>query len=209
MILRLPALVIALVIHEFAHGYAAYKLGDLTAKHDGRLTLNPLKHLDPIGTLMIIFIGFGWAKPVMVNPYNLRNPKQDMAIISMAGPLSNFILAFFMMLLNVFLQIMFIRHGVVGGAYDFIITFLTVLVFINIMLGIFNLIPIPPLDGSKLFSIILPDHLYFSYINFRWGMLLMVILIFSGGFELILFPIITVITTSYFNIALWIFSFLT
>jgi len=211
MMFRIPAIIIALSIHEFAHGYAAYKLGDSTAKLDGRLTLNPLRHLDPIGMILIILVGFGWAKPVMVNPYNFKNAKQDMAIVSLAGPLSNFILGFFVMLLFVALTIPFpnaltIQSGFIAfvGPMGIFLEFLQVLTLLNIMLGVFNLLPIPPLDGSKLFSIILPDHLYFRYINFRYGMLIMVALIFSGALAGILFPLLLSIFHAYMNVAVWL-----
>ena len=202
---RLPALIIALTFHEFSHGFAAYLLGDRTAKHEGRLSFNPLRHIDPIGMVLILIVGFGWAKPVMVNPYNFRNPKQDMAITAVAGPLSNFILAFIVTLVRVVFVLTIGRYGGVGA--ENINFFLWLLAWMNIMLGVFNMLPIPPLDGSKLFGAILPDYLYFRYINFRQGFLLLIILIFSGGIR-ILGPIIETINNAFINAGLQIFSFL-
>ena len=169
----LPCIIIALTLHEIGHGLMAYWLGDHTAKRDGRLSLNPLKHIDPIGFILIILVGFSWAKPVMVNPYNLKDPKKDMALISLAGPLVNFILA----LIGVFIIYLLAILGAVGyshAGYSFytansvmgyfgnlIITFIS----LNITLAVFNLLPIPPLDGSKFFGYILPDRLYYRYIG--------------------------------------------
>jgi len=205
-LLRLPALIIALTFHEFFHGFAAYLLGDRTAKRDGRLSFNPLKHIDPIGMILILVVGFGWAKPVMVNPYNLKNPKQDMAIIAIAGPLSNFIMAFVVSLIHVVFWITIGRYGGVGA--DNISLFLEVLALINIVLGVFNMIPIPPLDGSKLFGAILPDHLYFRYIGFRHGFILLIVLIMSGATTAIIGPFIGTIHNAFYNVAMRIFSFL-
>jgi len=177
IVLRIPAILIALTIHEFFHGYAAFCLGDKTAKWDGRLTLNPIKHIDPIGMLMLLIVGFGWAKPVMVNPYNLRNPKRDMAIIALAGPVSNFVTAFFALFIFLFLGM----SGWLGSgdAAMHTLTFFIVLFSINVGLGIFNLIPIPPLDGSKIIGMFMPHHLYWRYMNFRYWFVILLILLMS------------------------------
>ena len=194
MLLSIPALIIALTIHEFCHGYAAYLLGDKTAKWDGRLSFNPLRHLDPLGSLMILLVGFGWAKPVMVNPYNLRNPKRDMAFIALAGPVSNFITAFFTLFVlwwliafdigtiqsgysiwRVLPAVMSLHGNIMSYVYRVIF-----LVFqINIGIGLFNLIPIPPLDGSKILGSFLPHHLYFRYMNFRYWLIVLVIMLIT------------------------------
>lgn len=161
LVLSVLAVFITLPIHELAHGYAAYKLGDNTAKDLGRLTLNPLKHLDVIGAVSLIFFHFGWAKPVPVNLRNLKNPKRDFAIVAMAGPLSNLLLAFFTVPLWLALRLLFIKTYVQGA---FLTSFLTTLInfvgifhSINLGLAIFNLIPVPPLDGSRLLTAFLPD----------------------------------------------------
>lgn len=153
--IAIPAILIAITIHEYAHGYIAYRLGDNTAFFAGRLTLNPLKHIDPIGTLMLLFAGFGWAKPVPVNPYNLMNPKRDMVLVSLAGPASNLILAVFFTLVFRLLPV-----GVFQvGFGDSLFTMLYLTIQFNVVLAWFNLIPLPPLDGFKILAGLLPHRL--------------------------------------------------
>jgi len=139
------ALVFALCVHEFSHGYIAYIYGDDTAYRMGRLTLNPLKHLDPIGSMMILFIGFGYAKPVPVNPNNLNNPRTDMIKVAAAGPISNFILSF----LGVLFFTLLSKFSLLQDNYRI---FFTYFIMINTYLGLFNLIPIYPLDGGQIFG---------------------------------------------------------
>ena len=141
LILLIPVLVFALVFHEFSHAWVANKLGDPTARYSGRLTLNPLAHLDPFGSLMILFVGFGWAKPVPVDSRYLANPRVDMMKIAIAGPAANLLLAF--------VGGTIIRTGLVSDSITLMILLFTQ---INIMLAVFNMIPIPPLDGSQIFS---------------------------------------------------------
>ena len=141
LILLIPMLVFALVFHEFSHAWVANKLGDPTARYSGRLTLNPLAHLDPFGSLMILFVGFGWAKPVPVDSRYLANPRVDMMKIAFAGPAANLLLAF--------VGGTIIRTGLVSDSITLMILLFTQ---INIMLAVFNMIPIPPLDGSQIFS---------------------------------------------------------
>ena len=141
LLLLVPVLIFALCFHEFAHAWVAYKLGDPTAKQSGRLTLNPLAHLDPMGSLMILIIGFGYAKPVPVDARYLKNPRTDMMKIAFAGPAANLLLAF--------VGGTIIRAHIVGGS---LILMLYLFTQINIMLAVFNMIPIPPLDGSQIFS---------------------------------------------------------
>ena len=141
LVLLIPVLLFALVFHEFAHGWVANKLGDPTAKYAGRLTLNPIAHLDMFGSLMILFVGFGWAKPVPVDPRYLANPRTDMMKIAFAGPAANLLLAFI--------------TGILIRATGYLGPFTTMMIMftqINIMLAVFNMIPIPPLDGSQIFS---------------------------------------------------------
>ena len=141
LVLLIPVLLFALVFHEFSHAWVANKLGDPTARYAGRLTLNPMAHLDPIGGLMILFVGFGWAKPVPVDIRYLGNPRVDMMKIAFAGPVSNLLLAF--------IGGTILRSGFVHGTVDMIIMLFTQ---INIMLAVLNMIPIAPLDGSQIFS---------------------------------------------------------
>lgn len=144
LILLIPVLVFSLVFHEFSHAWVANKLGDPTARYSGRLTLNPLAHLDPFGSLMILFVGFGWAKPVPVDSRYLANPRVDMMKIAFAGPAANLLLAF--------VGGTIIRTGLVSGSITLMLLLFTQ---INIMLAVFNMIPIPPLDGSQIFSSIM------------------------------------------------------
>jgi len=151
IILLIPPILAALTIHEFAHGYIAWRLGDPTARMQGRLTLNPMAHLDPIGTLLLFLFYFGWAKPVPVNPTYFRHPRTDMIWVAIAGPASNIMLAF---VLGLFIQPL-IQYNLIepfGAFYQMI----TIGVFINLMLAFFNLLPIPPLDGSKVVGGLLP-----------------------------------------------------
>jgi len=144
LILLIPVLVFALVFHEFSHAWVANKLGDPTARYSGRLTLNPLAHLDPFGSLMILFVGFGWAKPVPVDSRYLANPRVDMMKIAFAGPAANLLLAL--------VGGTIIRTDLVSGSITLMLLLFTQ---INIMLAVFNMIPIPPLDGSQIFSSIM------------------------------------------------------
>ena len=141
LVLLIPVLLFALVFHEFSHAWIAYKLGDPTARYAGRLTLNPIAHLDPVGGLMILFVGFGWAKPVPVDPRYLKNPRKDMMKIAFAGPASNLLLAF--------IAGTILRFGIGQGSIAMMLILFTQ---INIMLAVFNMIPVSPLDGSQIFS---------------------------------------------------------
>ncbi|MDP7036517.1 MAG: site-2 protease family protein [Candidatus Marinimicrobia bacterium] len=141
LLLLIPVLLFSLCFHEFAHAWVAYRLGDPTAKHSGRLTLSPLAHLDPMGSLMILFVGFGWARPVPVDSRYFQNPRTDMMKVAFAGPAANLLLAF--------IGGTIIRIQFVEGTF---ILMLVLFTQINIMLAVFNMIPIPPLDGSQIFS---------------------------------------------------------
>ncbi len=145
------AILLALTVHEFSHGWAASLLGDDTAEASGRLTLNPLPHIDPFGLLALILMGFGWGKPVPVNPYNFKQIKRDSAIVAFAGPLSNFVFAVFVLLCRV----IFLKIGL--GLESMVYDFFDFLIYINLILMLFNLIPLSPLDGSKILFSLLPD----------------------------------------------------
>lgn len=170
-VLSAVAVLITLTVHEYAHGYAAYKLGDDTAKSCGRLTLNPIKHLDPFGAVCMVLFHIGWAKPVPINPRNFKNPKRDFAISSLAGPLSNIVMAFFgafVYLLSFALlkNVKFTSEFLFALASNFL-TFLFVFHSVNIGIAIFNLIPIPPLDGSRILNVVLPPQKYFSVMKYE------------------------------------------
>ncbi|MBU0671117.1 site-2 protease family protein, partial [Patescibacteria group bacterium] len=145
------SVIYGITIHEFAHVYSAYLQGDNTGQANGRLTLNPIKHLDLFGTLAILFIGFGWGKPAPYNPYNLRYHKWGPALVSIAGPISNFASV---LLFAVVLKLILVFSSL--PLDNLLIVFLTILIYINLLLGIFNLIPIPPLDGSKILFTLIP-----------------------------------------------------
>ena len=157
LLLLAPPILIALTFHEYAHAYTAYRRGDDTARQLGRLSLNPLRHLDPLGTIMIFLVQFGWAKPVPVNPLRLNNPRKDMLWISAAGPLSNMVLA---LVSGLLLRTLFAIEGTqnihTGTAMGLIIFMLIMSLKINLALAIFNILPIAPLDGSKILSGLLP-----------------------------------------------------
>jgi len=181
---------ITITVHEVAHGYAAYKLGDPTAKNMGRLTLNPMKHLDIVGFLMILFLSFGWAKPVPINPRNFRNPQKGMAISAIAGPIANFCMALFGALLMRLTVLAFSNYSIYidnsgnNFLYNFFIgcySFFNLFCMINIRLGVFNLLPVPPLDGSRIVSYLLPDKLSRQYAKIeRYSFILLMVLLYSG-----------------------------
>lgn len=181
MIYILPAVVVSLSVHEFAHAFMSYKLGDVSQKERGRMSLNPLRHLDPIGTISLLFFGFGWAKPVQVDPYFYRNKKEGMMWTALAGPLMNFFVAFIAVLLTGFLMKFGTNWIYTSQVGNYIFMFLVILAQINIGLGIFNLIPIPPLDGSKILMGILKEDTYFKLMQYENYFMILLILLLSMG----------------------------
>ena len=182
IVIQLPILLISLTIHEFSHGYAAYLLGDDTAKRAGRLTLNPISHIDPLGLIMLFIARIGWAKPVPINPYNFYNYKRDTAITAAAGPAANFILAIlFSIVFNVYKNIdpsIVSSAGYITKLAPYIIHFA---ILINLALGLFNLIPVPPMDGSKILGGFLSDDAYAKYTakERKGAQILMIVLVAS------------------------------
>ncbi len=190
ILISLPLFFLAIVIHEYAHGWVAYKLGDPTAKNAGRLTLNPLAHIDPMGTiflpLMLIFMGspiiFGWAKPVPINFSLLRQPKRDMLWVSTAGIAANILLAFVLSFL--------LRMGLFPvNSYGWLI--LNYGILINLVLAVFNAVPIPPLDGSRILMGLIPRELAYSYARLeRFGFLILIGLLWLGLLNRVIWPVV-------------------
>ncbi len=174
------ALIVSLSVHEFSHALVADKLGDSTARQLGRLTLNPLAHLDPVGSLLLVFVGFGWGRPVPFNPLNLKNPKRDSALVALAGPASNFLMA---AALSIPLRLL--------GYQSLVGTILYLILFYNLMLGVFNLLPIHPLDGFKIFGGLLPNNLAIQWYQMQpFGIFLLLVFVVTDAFQKYLFPVV-------------------
>ncbi|MDO9509388.1 MAG: site-2 protease family protein [Thermovirgaceae bacterium] len=184
LLLSLPAVLWAITFHEFCHGYAAYRLGDPTAAKRGRLTLNPLAHLDPVGALMLLIFRFGWAKPIPIEPRYFKHPRRDLIIVSLAGAAGNFLTAVLCGFLVKFFPGPFMAVPALGR-------FIVLMVLINLGLGVFNLIPIPPLDGSKLLYVLLPPKWMggFFWLE-RYGFFVLMVLLFLGVIQTVMSPII-------------------
>ncbi|MEN8188387.1 MAG: site-2 protease family protein [Thermodesulfobacteriota bacterium] len=198
LIIIAPPLLLALTLHEFAHGYVAFRLGDPTAKAMGRLTLNPLKHLDPLGTIAFFFIKFGWAKPVPVNPNYFKDPQKGMLWVALAGPATNLVLA---IISAIGVKLVWFIATTIGSPtliqtvlrplYDTLVAS----VWINLVLCIFNFLPIPPLDGSRILSGLLPPDMARSYNSIeRYGFIIILVLAFSGVLGKLILPVISFAT---------------
>ncbi len=187
-------LIIAITVHEFAHALIADKLGDPTPRAQGRLTLNPLSHLDPLGSLMMILTRFGWGRPVQFDPFNLENPRRDAALISLAGPVSNLLTALFLSLIIRLSPFAVGTHGTLA-----VMAILTPIIFLNVTLAIFNLIPIHPLDGGKILIGFLPRNLAYEWdaILSRYGTLILIFLILpifgSSPITYLILPVINLV----------------
>ena len=202
IIFRIPALLLALTVHEYAHAAVADSMGDPTPRLMGRLTMNPLKHLDPIGTVMLLFAGFGWAKPVEVNPSYFRNGRKSMMAVSFAGPGSNFLLAF----IAVFLTATF---DTLGYTKSGIYTFLFWVQIYNVWFALFNLLPIPPLDGSKILVGILPGRYAYEFLKIgQYSFLILIVLVSTGITGKVLMPIAGIIQNSMNFIIITLFTLL-
>jgi len=180
LLIRVAAVLICIIVHELSHGLAARLLGDHTAKQAGRLSLNPLRHIDPVGFLMMLFVGVGWAKPVPVDMRRFKHPKRDMALTALAGPLSNFLLALGALGLGSLLYVFLPEDGSIVFAYARL--FLSYIAVLSVGLGLFNLVPIPPLDGSRVLFSLLPDGLYLRLMRWERYLMLAVIALAYVGF---------------------------
>jgi Zn-dependent protease len=189
LIILAPPFLFALTIHEFSHGYVARLFGDPTAEKLGRLSLNPLKHIDPLGVLCFFLIKIGWAKPVPVDPRYFKNPKRDMLWVSLAGPASNLFLAIASALLA---KLLLLVLPILPQALAFpLLQMVGASIWINIMLAVFNLVPIPPLDGSKILMGLLPGNMALSFSRLEpYGFIILLVLFYSGILPKIIFPII-------------------
>lgn len=192
IIIFLPSIIIALTFHEFAHAFTAYKLGDPTAKAEGRLTFNPLAHLDPMGTIMLILFRFGWGKPVPINEYNFKNPVVGTAITSIAGPLANLVLA---LVGTAIFQTITITNPLLSAM-------LLYFVLINILLMMFNLLPIPPLDGHKIVRAFLPEKIRYLWESLeKYSPYILIatlfIIIYTGALSRVMFAILEILIPQY------------
>lgn len=187
--LMLPAIVLGLTFHEYAHGLAAYKLGDNTARSQGRLTINPAAHVDPVGLILLFLAGFGWAKPVPINPLNFKGDmRRGVLLVSLAGPATNLLLA---------IAAAIIWGALAGLKLPYFNDIMMYMIQINVVLAIFNLIPVPPLDGSKILAGILPGRQEWLYKMEAYGMIILILLIFTGAigfiFNIFVRPIVSVL----------------
>ncbi len=192
---------LSFTFHELSHGFVAHKLGDDTAKNAGRLTLNPIKHIDIIGLVLIIVTGFGWAKPVPINMNNFKKPKEGMAISALAGPVSNIFLAAVVLLIFGFVATPLAKMGSTG---EFLSALLLTTAYINCVLAVFNIIPIPPLDGSKVVFSLLPERAYYKLMQYeRYGMLILLALVVTDTITPMLTTGVEWVYNGLFPIAQW------
>ena len=207
ILLSLPIVLLALCTHEVAHGFAAWRLGDPTARNLGRLTLNPVKHLDPVGTLCMLLAGFGWAKPVPINSRYFKKPRRDIALTALAGPLSNLLLsALFLLLLRFvgfgWLWQLTYTSELAFRLANFGVLFLYYGVYMNLTLAIFNLLPLPPLDGSRILFFLLPPRLYFKIAPYeRYITIAVMLLLLLGPLSSLIQFLTTLIMRGMFALA--------
>ena len=215
-LLTLPGVILAMSFHEFAHAFTADKLGDSTPRNQGRLTLDPLKHIDPVGMFLLIFAHMGWGKPVQINPNNFSKMSKEKgeALVALAGPVMNFILAFILMIIFYALIIFVPGTGVLSSlsainVANVVITILYYAIIVNVGLGVFNLIPIPPLDGSKIFLPILPRNAKTWFINNQQIFYIIFLIIWITGIAgRLISPLIDTMTEGILGLAMRIFGLL-
>lgn len=187
ILIGVPITLIALTGHELAHAWVSTKLGDPTPRREGRLTINPLAHLDLVGTILMVLTGFGWAKPVGVNPMYYKDRKKGMALTAIAGPVANFIMAFVGVLIGALLLV----TGIFLGWSDTVLSNINYVFYLfafrNLCFMVFNIIPIPPLDGSKVLGMFLPNRIYYNVLQYeRYAILIIMLLSLSGAFDLVI-----------------------
>ncbi len=211
LLYALPAILISLSFHEMSHGYVSYRLGDPTAYRLGRITLNPLKHLDPLGTVMLVAstfsgYGFGWAKPVPIDPTYYKNARRDTVLVSLAGPVSNLLLAFLFSFPMVILGLKYGDSGYAGFSWQAVLLNVSSYFYmINIGLAAFNILPIQPLDGSKILTAILPTDLYFKLMQYERyvGLFFLAVILFKpGALSIVLSPIIKAVQRVFMAVVL-------
>ena len=202
ILINVPITLIALTGHEFAHGWVSTKLGDPTPKMQGRLTFNPLAHLDIVGTLLMIFTGFGWAKPVSVNPRYYKDTKKGMALTAAAGPLANLIMAFIVLLIYAILFAVNRKFGLgIDGAVEAVGFIARIFAVRNLCFMVFNIIPIPPLDGAKVLGMLLPDGAYYKMLQYeRYSMILIMVLSLTGVFSSIIGTGVNIVMNGILNL---------
>ncbi|WP_318506740.1 site-2 protease family protein [Bacillus sp. T3] len=189
-------LIIAFSVHEFAHALVAYKFGDSTAKNQGRLTLNPLKHLDPVGTILIFFAGFGWARPVPVNRFFFKNPRLAGILVSVAGPLSNLLLA----VLAYLAWYSMLAFGIAENMQLGLMDFFNIFIQLNMVLFVFNLLPFPPLDGYRIIEDVVPNHIRPRLTQYEsYGVLIFLILVVTPLYQYTIYPIMNIVIPFFAN----------
>lgn len=192
LIFVIPSLLLALTVHEFAHAWVSYRLGDPTPKYQGRLTLNPLAHIDPLGLVMLMLFRFGWGKPVEIDPRHYRNRRQGVLLVSLAGPGANIITAFVLMVGYAVWSL-----TAPGFVPEFVPQLLGMALMYNILIALFNMLPVPPLDGSKVLASILPPKYSYQFQSFaqQWGLFILLALIATGLTGRILTPLSNLLLT--------------
>jgi Zn-dependent protease len=184
IVLLLPAVLVGFTVHEYSHALVAVRLGDSTPRDQGRLTLNPIAHIELIGLLLILLVGFGWAKPVQINPRNFKNPRNDEILVSLAGPSSNLLFGIAFALAVKFLLTLAPVIFYTGGFGPVLYQIFSYFVWINLLLAVFNLFPIPPLDGSHILLSLIPDkYARFKLVYTRYGRFILIALILLGSFS--------------------------